>query len=750
MKRFRLALALFALLSVTAFGQFGQLFGGAKDDEPGHVQVSLVAEATSVEAGKPFTVALKLDHSNHWHTYWINPGVGQPTQVEWKLPEGWSASELKWPVPKIDRTGGSLNHLYEGTAYLLTDITPPATWAAGSTATLQGDVEWLECLTNGACVPGKGSVSLNVTAAASTAYDATLKKAFDAVRAEQPEKLPAWDISGDDGKRTLTLTLARKDGATTNPGEIYFFERNKALEDGKPQVTETPTGYQLVFTKSDGAKDRATGFLHAPKGWLAGGGGPALAVDVPVTPVPEADEPTAATDAAHGELPYDPKVLDDETLAAMDDIIPATGPKYSGEEPLTFWWALLLAFVGGIILNLMPCVFPVLGLKVLGFVNQAGEDPRKVRLHGVAFGAGLLLSLWVIAAIVISANKGWGFQQQSAGFTAGFCVLIFLLGLNLWGVFEFGTSLTGVGGGLMNKGGYTGSFFTGVLTTLIATPCSGPFLGAAIGFAVKQPPFPAWLLFTSFGLGIAAPYLVLSFKPSLVNLLPRPGAWMETFKKVMAFPMFATVVYFLNTFLAQKGGGHVIDLLFALVLVGLAAWIYGHWCTPFRKKTARLAGGAFAVLSLAGGVWLIKATVDSPGDLDKVSPSYGRLRAEPWSPQRLKELREEGRLVYVDFTAVWCLNCQLNKKRVFLGPGSEEVTKRFQELDVVILKASQDETDKVIDEFLRRHDFSQIPVNFVYPEDGTSIPILLPTFLGPDDVLDALEKAKTPAATASR
>jgi thiol:disulfide interchange protein DsbD len=326
----------------------------------------------------------------------------------------------------------------------------------------------------------------------------------------------------------------------------------------------------------------------------------------------------------------------------------------------------------------------VLGIKILGFVNQAGENPRKIRIHGAIFTSGLLVSLWVLAGVLIALNLagqrlGWGFQQQSPGFSLFIIAVLFLLALNLAGVFEIGTSLTTVGGELMSREGYAGSFFTGVLTTLVATPCSGPFLGAAMGYTLQQPPLPALVLFTAFGLGIALPYLFLSTFPILINRLPRPGPWMETFKIILAFPMFATVIYFLNAFATQTGSGVVTGALIVLLLLAAAAWVYGKWCPPIRPRPTRLKAALTALGLTALAVWQGVAAARQSSEaatyekeiaslnslVDQLLLSGGKLPEKPaesaatglkwekWSPERVRDLRREGRILFADFTAKW-------------------------------------------------------------------------------------------------
>jgi thiol:disulfide interchange protein len=752
------------LLVTTGSHALAQLAGS------NNVSVSLVAEAKVVGAGKPFTVGLKMEHPPGFHTYWINPGVGKPTTITWDLPAGWSAGELLWPIPHLYDDGFSKSHTYEGTVYHLVEITPAAGFTAGATATLKGEAVWFECQASG-CRRGATNVSVTVTAGAATTPDPAIKAAFDTVRAQQPRTTEAWAVTAVESPADLVITLTPKTGANPEPGNVYFFERNKVTQFGPPKVEKKEGTLVVTVAKEEGATDKPAGFLHASKGWLADGSMPALAYPATTTAATRAAAVPTRTPSS-GRIPA-------TTLEALDEIIPKEGPKYvslSGEasKPLTFWWALVLAFIGGIILNAMPCVFPVLGIKVLGFVQQSGEDAQKVRKHGMVFTLGLLVAMWVLAGVLIALNLGgqrlgWGFQQQSPGFTAFIALLLFVMGLNLAGVFEMGTSLTTVGGGLMDKGGYAGSFFTGALTTLIATPCSGPFLGAAMGYTLQQPPLPALLLFTGFGLGIALPSLILTLNPVMLRWLPRPGAWMETFKVAMAFPIFATVVFFLNSFAIQSGTSGLISLLIAVVLIGLALWVYGHWSTPLRTPRVRWIGRGAAVLFGALGVWAaagaaravpetkaLEAQVavlqDQVTDLLKNGGKFTNTPSknvkaddfawEKWSPERVRDLRKQGRAIFTDFTAGWCLTCQTNKRVVFGSPGSDAVKARFKELNIVALKADWTDDDPVIAEFLYRNGIPAIPANFIYPEDAGKPPILLPQgLITQGQVIEGIEKA---------
>jgi thiol:disulfide interchange protein DsbD len=351
------------------------------------------------------------------------------------------------------------------------------------------------------------------------------------------------------------------------------------------------------------------------------------------------------------------------TLGELEDNPIGTRAENLVRRPkTTVWTALLGAFIGGILLNLMPCVFPVLGLKVMGFVEQAGSDPRKIRMHGIAFTLGLVVSMWILAAVILvmklsfGQDVNWGAQMGNPYFVVSIIVLLFLLGLNMAGVFEIGTSLTRVGGNVHPHKGYTSSFFSGILTTLIATPCSGPFLGAAMGYTLAQPAAKAMFLFTIFALGIAFPYLLLSFFPSLINKLPRPGAWMETFKVTMAFALFATVAFFMQAFGGQTGVDGLSWLAMALVVLGLAAFFYGTWSPPHVKAFKRRWFGFVlpALIAMTGGWMALDAANYRSAESTTVAHHAGGLDWQNWTPGKIEYILEKKKkIVWVDYTADW-------------------------------------------------------------------------------------------------
>ncbi len=726
MTPFRLCLAFLILFALPAFAQpggFGGLLGEA-EGKPREVTASLEAGATALVPGQPLDVALKLVHPEHWHTYWLNPGIGVPTSLKWDLPAGWTTTPLVWPVPQVKTSELGNMHIYEGTTYLFTTLNPPATLAPGTSITLKASAKWLVCDEGSTCNPGGTDLTLTLPAAAAGDPVPAIQAELAKVQAVQARTLPAWQVKLDP-KWTLTLTPG--EGANPDPGEIYFFDHTKAVTTEPPVITREGNVIRLALKPSDEeSSDAPAGFVHASKGWLKDGTVPSLAVG-----------PAAATGATATQ-------------------ITGPAPAINAAQPprIGFLVALASLFLAGMILNLMPCVFPVLALKVLGFAQQAGKDPKETRKHSLAYTLGLLIFVWLVAGGMFVAKSAfglefaWGDLTRYSGAMAVVVIVLFLLGLNLAGLFEMGTSLGNVGGDLQDKKGYGGSFWSGALTMLISTPCSGPFMAVAMGYALQQPALQQFILFTGFGLGIAVPYVVLSSSPRLLKKLPRPGAWMETFKKALAFPMFAAAIYFYNTFGEKTGGDGSSLLLWALLCIAVAAWIYGHWCPPSRPGRSRLLGGIAALLVAGGGTVLAldatrqKQSSSAPGAVYMT----GGLAWTRWSPETLAAERAKGHAVFVNYTTLGCPTCDINERNVFKLPGSDKVIAKFKELNVTALRAKYlaDGTpeDDAIRESLKPWGISTFPTYIMYPADASKPPFLISdSLLSQSQVLEALEKA---------
>jgi thiol:disulfide interchange protein DsbD len=477
------------------------------------VKAELIAEPAAIQPGEPFTVGIRLTTKEHWHTYWRNPGdSGEPTTVTWKLPAGFSAGELEWPAPSVIRVGPVTSFGFEGETVLLARITPPRDLDAGKAVTLDADIAFLVC--EKICIPGEASLSLPLMVSEKSGpqqgvYHVASQSAFDEARAKLPQPLP-WNATFDVDAQKLTLSLQSRDVQSGAVRTAMFFPYdNTLIVNSAPQVLASGgEGMRLSIPRSDIAKSM-----------------PARLEGVLVV-----EEDVGGKTARHA-------------------FAVSAAPAPLAVQGITLLQAVLLALVAGVILNLMPCVFPVLSIKILHLTEHAGQSPRRVRMHGLSYTFGILSSFSVLAAILYllrrgGAEIGWGFQLQSPVVVATLAFLLFAFGLSLSGVLPIGASLTRVGGSrLLQRTGLSGSFFAGMLATVVATPCTAPFMGASIGFALTQAFYAGLLVFMALGLGLALPFLLLAFLPGLQRLLPRPGRWMEALKQFLAFPLYATAAW---------------------------------------------------------------------------------------------------------------------------------------------------------------------------------------------------------------
>ena len=668
--------------------------------KPAPVKASLVAADASVKPGQPLTVALRLVHDAHWHTYWLNPGTGLATSLKWNLPAGWTAGEIQWPAPIIlkDNAGNTVGNGYEGELFLPVTLTPPANLTADTAIELKAAADWLMCAE--ICVPGSANVALTLPVSTDAPKpDAIYGEKIRTTVAGLPRADGAWKVAASRDAKNLTLTITPASPAASLAGgsaapKLHFFSDDGLVAYDLPQTAKSngQGGFTLVAPISpDGPKDakKILGVLTTSTSWTSGSGAPlrGLRIDTPLT------------------------------LAAA---APVSTPI------VQLLGTLVLAFLGGLVLNLMPCVFPVLGIKILGFVNQSGQAKQKVVLHGLVFALGVLLSFWSLAAVLAilragGQELGWGFQLQEPGFVFILAAVMLVFAMNMSGVFEFGLSATAVGADLQMKSGYAGSFFTGVLATAVATPCSAPFLAPALGAALAVPTGESFVIFTAIAVGLSAPYLLLSIFPQAVKILPRPGAWMETFKQFMAFPLYGTVGALVWVLTGQLGDDSLMAI-FGLVAIALGIWVYGRWTAPGASAGRVRLGHAGLIALLFVGAWL-------------GWPTKSKLIWEPWSTEAVAKLRTENRIVYVDFTARWCTTCQTNKKLVF---GSAAVLKLFADKKIATLRADWTNKDPRITAELAAYQRSAVPFNVIWLP-GKDTPVLLPELLTPRIVLDAVK-----------
>jgi thiol:disulfide interchange protein/DsbC/DsbD-like thiol-disulfide interchange protein len=696
--------------------------------DTGHVQAELLAEKTSAQPGVAVAVGLRLRMTPQWHTYWKNPGdSGLPTRIRWELPSGWTAGPIQWPYPSPLPVGPLMNYGYEDEVLLISELTAPPGAAPGP-ALVKAHAEWLVC--KDICIPEKGELELALPVAAAPGAPQPLAQvSFERARNQLPAAPKGWKYAAAVNGKALVVRLTAPEGAAP-PAQVHFFpEQENLIEPAAPEtVTRSAHALQvemkLMEPIAPGLRE-VRGVAVAQGGWPGSDGRKAIEVHAPV------GETLAALPGATA------------SLGAGGGAIPSQGGGAIAGSTLT---ALAFAFLGGLLLNLMPCVFPVLGIKVMGFVKHAHGQARAMRLQGGLFFAGVVASFLVLSGIMLALRAGgtqlgWGFQLQSPVVVAMLAALFFVLALNLSGLFEWGSFAQAMTSNVSARGRYADALLSGVLATVVATPCTAPFMGAAVGFTVTQSTALSLAVFAMLGAGMALPVLLLSFLPGLLRKLPRPGAWMLTFKQVLAFPLYATVAWLAWVLGAQAGNDAVLALLLGLVLVALGAWFYGR-SEQGAGPAQALAAGALAAL----GLFIAWPAADGAGarDAQGAVAKAGELPWQPWSPERVRELTAANQPVFVDFTAAWCVTCQVNKRVVL---HNDAVLKAFAARGVALLSADWTRQDPRITEALAALGRNAVPVYALYLPGETS-PRLLPELLTPSIVLSELERLPLAGTTA--
>lgn len=699
------------LLSSTLFAQSFQsslpVFTPQSGAGP-NTQARLIAERETFVPGEAIWLGIELSMKPHWHTYWINPGdSGMPTTAAWTLPAGFEAGELIWPTPERFLLEGLVSYGYEDRVVLKVKLKTPENFALGETAEIKALVNWLEC--KDVCLPGGEEVSLRLTAVS-----------------EAPAQDVSWETEGallatydtgryrmESGKLILEI---ESDRAYT---QFFPFQEGVWQLEPAPLVEQTDSGVRVTL--------------------------------VPLNP--ESEE----------SLNPDGVLVDaDGNGYTLSQLLPmqAAVPESAEAETRGVWYYLGFAFLAGMGMNLLPCIFPVLGLKISGFVEQAQGDPKSVKAHALVFAAGVVISLWILGAVVGLLGAAWGAQFQDPRVVIGMLLVLTFFTMNLFGVFELGNKLTTVGGGLNQKQGYAGSFFQGVLLTVIGTPCTGPVLAVVIVWMLTQPLWLGFLAFTLMGVGMALPYVALAYSPKLIEKLPRPGNWMITFKKASAFMIVLFLWVLLYVLKGQISAEGTVQVVGAMMLVCFAAWVLGTWGAPGRStRSVRLAWVSTGLLLLLSGRIAFghheqaeklnpalekKIALGEPLRWTDVSPELAeRLTAEgvplhyrPYSPELVEKLQQEGKRVFVDFTADWCTICKINKIRAL---HRDEVMKAFQDKGVVTLRADWTARDPVIAKTLESYGRRGVPVYMLFDPVPGARAELLPEKLTPETIFEALD-----------
>ena len=677
-----------------------------------NVRSELVSEVATVKPGEPFWVGLRQTIRPKWHTYWKNPGEsGLPTEISWKLPEGAKADPIVWPAPTLFDIGGVTNYGFKDEAMLLVRITPPADLAGP--LTLAAEANWLVC--EDVCIPEEGKFELVLpSGTAATPAPPVTRTLFEQARRAVPTPSPWPARYGLSRTGDPTLLVEAKGLKADTVSAVYFFpaEWGPVATMARQNATVTAEGIRIPLKKGD-AK-------------------------------------TALPAELAGTLVLTEKTADGSIRQAFDlsaRLDPAFAPAATtslanavGAEEISLLQALLFAVLGGLILNLMPCVFPVLAMKAAAFARLAGHGQGEMRRDGLAYTAGVLASFAAMAGIVIAIRSAvgevnWGFQFQSPIFSLLIAYLFFVIGLNLSGVFEVGNRLAGVGQGLASRGGTTGAFFTGVLAVIVATPCTAPFMAAALGFALSQPAPATVAVLLAMGLGLALPYLALSMTPALQRLMPRPGAWMDRLRQFLAFPMYASAVWMIWVLTQQTGADGVLYALGGMILIAFAIWLLRIGSGVSAGTWLRRGVAAAAVLLAFGATLKLD---DSPATAASTSgaPAAG-VSFDGWerfSRARMAEAVAAGKPVFVDFTAAWCITCLVNERVALETPTTR---KAFEQAGVVKLKGDWTSRDAEITGVLKELGRAGVPLYLLWAP-GADRPKILPQVLTESLILSEL------------
>ncbi len=713
--RLFLTLTLSLLSLACASGAGAQSFGPAG---PAHVKAQLVAQTDGAAPGSTLYVALVQDIDTGWHTYWRNPGdAGVATKLIWTLPAGWRAGDIVWPTPERLPLGPLMNYGYRGEALLPVPIEIPAGAKVGSTVHLAAKAKLLVCAD--VCVPQDSDVSLDVPVVAGTApIDPAwgVKIAKTLADAPKPGDLTAtYQAAGG----ALKIAIAGPGLAGRSAAGAYFYPYDAGiLDQAKDQTIDRgQSGLTLATAAGDVFQK----------------GAPALIVGV----VETADGAAYEVTAKPGPPP------------------PGSGGLGPPQSPAKMGLAVaaLFAFLGGLILNLMPCVFPVLSMKAAAFAGHGGEA-KGARAQGLAFAVGVLASFLALAGLLMALRAagqavGWGFELQSPMVTGALALIILAAALNLSGLYEIGTSAQGIGSGLASRGGLIGAAFTGALAVVVAAPCTAPFMGPALGYALTQSPAAGLTVFTALAVGFAFPFTALAFTPALLRRMPRPGPWMDVLRKALAFPMYGTAAWLVWVLAAQTDRESLAAVFAAAVALGLAAWVYG-----LAQRRAASGKRAWTVTGLAALAFVaaVAAVAAAPyGAAPQAggaaaAPALAGVTSEPWSPERVAALQAQGKPVLVDFTAAWCVTCQVNE-RVALE--TSEAAAAFKRTGAVLLTADWTNRDAAIAKALADQGRVGVPLYLVYGAGGGA-PTVLPQLLTPGMVAQALDNAAKPGAAAAR
>ncbi len=659
----------------------------------GHVNIQLVPEVMSIQPGQEFHLAVRIENEKDWHTYWkISGDSGKATILKWKTAKGILAGDIQWPTPERIPTPPLVNYGYKKEAFLIIPFKVSKTLHAGL-QTISVHAKWLIC--KKVCLPGKADLSITLPVKQTKPKPHPFwASEFKKIREDSPKPPPKdWKMSvREEGDEFVLFIQSKKTHFKENKiyQNLVFFplQDNLIQNTSKPEIEYQDQQIKIRLKKSEY-------FESTP------------------------DLFSVLLTAKQGRGSTQKKI------------------SYQLEVPLSqgsnLWQALFFALLGGLLLNLMPCVFPILSIKILSFVQKASETQSHTFKYGIAYSLGTLTSFWILSGVLISLRMGgeelgWGFQLQSPFFISILALLFYLMAMSLLGLFEFGNSIMGLGQKLTTREGLQGSFFTGALAVIVATPCTAPFMGAAIGFGLSQSNQAALFIFTALGVGMSIPYLLLTSVPALAKKLPKPGPWMNTFKQFMAFPLLATVIWLSWVFSFQTRSDGTIYLLSAILLLNFGIWLYQILNSPTLKKIA------FA-LSILLSIWTVSIGATKKTSSSEAARS-GEIEWKKFNEEDIQSYRDRGQKVFLNFTAAWCVSCKVNEQIAFQ---SDEFQRWIKGKNIVFMKGDWTHQDPVISRFLKRLGRSGVPVYAVYDAHSNRAPILLPEFLTTETLINALK-----------
>ena len=737
-------------LTIALFTLAGAWSAAAAQVHTPHLDLELSAQGTAVPGGKVF-VALKQVIAPGWHTYWRNPGdAGEATQIDWTLPQGWSAGNIVWPTPERAVTGPLMNYVYSSSVILPVPLKVAADAPIGSTANLTAHASFLVC--KDVCVPEEATLSVAVPVTAKSTPDPVWGPLISGVVHASPHPVGAtasFIVAADGLHLTISGAAAKSAVKAAGLGDAYFYPFAGAVIDQvKPQKAVAtsdglslilPAGYDIQHGKTPARLEGvlALGKGHAfelsavQSGPVGSGPGPQGAVKPEAAPQPPAIIPAGPIASSAASAPNPTPVASNPPPAPAKPVNP---------DGLTLPVAMLLAVLGGLILNLMPCVFPVLSMKAAALARHT-EHPAAARAEGIAYALGVIGSFVGLAVALIAARGageavGWGFQLQSPLTVSVLTLVMLASALNLSGLFEMGLSAQGAGQGLAAKGGLSGAFFTGVLAVVVAAPCTGPFMASTIGWALAQPTALALLVFAALGLGLALPFLALAFMPGLYRVMPRPGPWMEGLRRFLAFPMYGAAAWLAWVFVEETSANQLPYLFAAALALAFGLWLWGVGQRSATDRM-RLVSHLSAALAMAASAAVLIA-VPPVATVQADAPNRADLHGvQPWSPRRVAQLQSEGRPIFVDFTAAWCVTCKVNEAGALATSG---VASAFRQTGTVYLKADWTNRNGEIANLLKSKGRAGVPLYLVYDRHGGE-PTILPQLLTEGDVVSALKAA---------